>query len=409
MATSAGKTVPESAPARKIKYRKAKARWHPSMQAIPVPGIRRMVNMAAEMDDVIHLSIGQPDLPTPRHVTDAMIDALQAGQTGYTMDAGLPELLVALRDYYGARYNRKLTTENILVTSGATEAMYLALSATAAPGRQFLVVDPSFLLYAPLIRMNGGEVKFIPTRAENGHQLDPDEIIRNIGMRTFAVVLNSPNNPTGAVYPRETIEAIIEECAFRGIQVFSDEVYDHLVLDDDEYASVLGCGTDLDNIMCISSFSKTYSMAGLRVGWVISSQGAIRKLRRYHMFTTSVANTPAQFGGVAALQGDQQCVRDMIEIYRERRDVITDLVNQTPHLTGYKPGGGFFVFPDLPDHVDASDVCLRMLQETGVCAVPGDAFGESCTNSIRFAFSATTERIQEAFDRIIPWMKKQKF
>ncbi|MGM0449299.1 MAG: pyridoxal phosphate-dependent aminotransferase [Pseudomonadota bacterium] len=407
MATSAGKTVPESAPKRKLTYRKTKARWHPSMQAIPVPGIRRMVNMAAEMDDVIHLSIGQPDLPTPKHVTDAMVDAIQAGQTGYTMDAGLPELLVALRDYYGNRYGRKLSTENILVTSGATEAMYLALSATAAPGRQFLVVDPSFLLYAPLIRMNGGEVKFIPTSPENGHQLDPDDIIKNISMRTFAVVLNSPNNPTGAVYPKSTIEAIVEECAFRGIQVFSDEVYDHLVLDDEEYSSVLSCGTDLDHLMCISSFSKTYSMAGLRVGWIISSQGAIKKLRRYHMFTTSVANTPAQFAGVAALEGDQQSVRDMIDIYRERRDLIVDLVNQTPYLTGYKPGGGFFIFPDLPDHVDAADLCLRMLKETGVCAVPGDAFGEHCTNSIRFSFSTTSERIEEAFDRIIPWMKKQ--
>ncbi|MDX1589120.1 MAG: pyridoxal phosphate-dependent aminotransferase [Oleiphilaceae bacterium] len=410
--TDRTETTPSGAPSHKITYRKTKARWHPSMQAIPVPGIRRMVNMAAEMTDVIHLSIGQPDQPTPAHVSEAMIDAIRAGQTGYTMDAGLPELLVSLRNYYSKKYDRNLTTDNILVTSGATEAMYLALSATAAPGRQFLVVDPSFLLYAPLIRMNGGEVKYVPTRAENGHQLDPEDVIRAIGMRTFAVVLNSPNNPTGAVYPRSTIEAIVEECAFRGIQVFSDEVYDHLVLDEDEtepYASVLSCGTDLDHVMCISSFSKTYSMAGLRVGWVISSQGAIKKLRRYHMFTTSVANTPAQFAGVAALEGDQQCVRDMVNIYRERRDLITDLVSQTPHLTGYKPGGGFYIFPDLPAHVDASDVCLRLLQETGVCAVPGDAFGDSCTNSIRFAFSASCERIEEAFDRIIPWMKKQKF
>lgn len=141
---------------RKVKYRKSKASWNPAMQAVPVPGIRRMVNMAATMKDVIHLSIGQPDLPTPKHIIDAYVDALNAGQTGYTMDAGLPELLVALRDYYGKRYNRKLTRDNILVTSGATEAMYLAISATAAPGRQFIVTDPSFLLYAPLIRMNGG-------------------------------------------------------------------------------------------------------------------------------------------------------------------------------------------------------------------------------------------------------------
>lgn len=400
--------APGSVPARPIKYRKARVSWNPSMQAIPVSGIRRLVNLAATMKDVIHLSIGQPDQPTPRHIVDAYIDALNAGQTGYTMDAGLPELLVALRDYYGRRYQRRLTRDNILITSGATEAMYLALSATAAPGRQFIVTDPSFLLYAPLIRMNGGEVKYVPTRAENQHQLDPDEVIRAMGPRTFALVLNNPNNPTGAVYPRATVEAILQECAYRGIQVYADEVYDHLVFDD-EFASVLNCSVDLDNIMCISSFSKTYSMAGLRVGWVISSQAAIRSLRRYHMFTTSVANTPAQYAGVAALTGDQQCVRDMVRIYRERRDRIVALIEQTPHLTGYCPGGAFFAFPELPPGADGSDVALRMLQEIGVCVVPGDAFGEACSNALRFSFSTSCERLDEAFDRIIPWMARQSF
>ena len=395
--------------ARQVKYRKAKASWNPAMQAIPVPGIRRMVNMASTMKDVIHLSIGQPDLPTPKHIIDAYVDALNAGQTGYTMDAGLPELLLALRDYYGRRYNRKLTRDNILITSGATEAMYLAISSTAQPGRQFLITDPTFLLYAPLIRMNGGEVKYIPTRRENNHQLDPDEVIRAMGSRTYAIILNSPNNPTGAVYPRSTIETIVEECAYRGIQVYSDEVYDHLIFDDDDYASVLKCAVDLDNIMCISSFSKTFSMAGLRVGWVISSQATIKSLRRYHMFTTSVANTPAQFAGVAALTGDQQCVTDMLDIYRERRDKIMELIDQTPHMSGYRPGGAFFAFPSLPPHVDGSDLALRMLKETGVCAVPGDAFGEHTQNALRLSFSTTCEKLEEAFDRIIPWMAKQPF
>ncbi|OEY66926.1 pyridoxal phosphate-dependent aminotransferase [Marinobacter sp. X15-166B] len=392
---------------RKIKYRRNKILWHPSMQAIPVPGIRRMVNMAATMKDVIHLSIGQPDLPTPPHVINAYVEALKAGQTGYTMDAGLPELLVALRDYYGKRYNRKLTRDNILVTNGATEAMYLALSSTSAPGRQFIVADPSFLLYAPLIRMNGGEVKYVPTYAENNHQLDPDDVIRAMGQRTFAVVLNSPNNPTGAVYPRSTIETIVEECAYRGIQVYSDEVYDHLVFDDEEYASVLSCAVDLDNIMCISSFSKTYSMAGLRVGWVISSQAAIKSLRRLHMFTTSVANTPAQFAGVAALTGSRECVTAMVNTYRERRDLTMELIDQTPHLSGYKPGGAFYSFPNLPKHVDGSDLALRMLKETGVCVVPGDAFGEDTANALRISFSTPGEKLRAAFERIIPWMAKQ--
>ncbi|HKJ09063.1 MAG TPA: aminotransferase class I/II-fold pyridoxal phosphate-dependent enzyme, partial [Gammaproteobacteria bacterium] len=183
--------------------------WNPALRALPIPGIRRMVNMAAEMDDVIHLSLGQPDFATPPHIIDEHVRALQAGQTGYTMDAGLPELLTALKEYYRDRFEREIVEENILVTTGATEAIYLALSATAAPGRQFLIPDPSFPLFAPLIRMNGGEVKAIPTRAEHGHQLDPQQVIDSIGMRTFAIVLNSPSNPTGTVYPRETVEAIV--------------------------------------------------------------------------------------------------------------------------------------------------------------------------------------------------------
>ncbi|EAR23622.1 pyridoxal phosphate-dependent aminotransferase [Nitrococcus mobilis] len=383
--------------------------FSPSLQAIPMPGIRRMINTAAKMDNVLHLSIGQPDFPTPRHIIDAHIQALEAGQTGYTLDAGLPELLSALRDYYSARYERELTEDNFIVTTGATEAMYLALSATAAPGRQFILTDPTFVLYAPLIRMNGGEVKVIPTRAEHGHQIDPQEVIDALSMRTFAIVLNSPSNPTGTVYPRETMEAIVKEAAYRGIYVFSDEVYDHLLLDDMEYPSVIRCTSDLDHIMAISSFSKTFSMAGLRIGWIISSQGAIKKLRRYHMFTTTVANTPAQWAGVAALRGDRSCVDEMVAEYRRRRDRVVHLVSETPHLSGYWPQGAFYIFPSLPPRTDGSLLALRLLEETGVCVIPGDAFGDACSNAIRISYSNSMERIEEAFERMIPWMARQRF
>ncbi|HKJ95121.1 MAG TPA: aminotransferase class I/II-fold pyridoxal phosphate-dependent enzyme [Gammaproteobacteria bacterium] len=382
--------------------------FSPSLQAIPMPGIRRMINMAAGLDDVIHLSIGQPDFPTPEHIIEAHVDALRAGQTGYTMDAGLPELLSALRDYYSERYGRELSEENFLVTTGATEAMYLALTATAAPGRQFIVTDPTFVLYAPLIRMNGGEVKIIPTRPEHGHQIDPQEVIDAIGMRTFAIVLNSPSNPSGTVYPRETMEAIVQEAAYRGIYVFADEVYDHLVLDDMEFPSVISCTSDLDHVMSISSFSKTFSMAGLRVGWLISSQGAIKKLRRYHMFTTTVANTPAQWAGVTALRGDRSCVDEMVAEYRRRRDRVVQLVGETPYLTGYWPQGAFYIFPSLPPRTDATELALRMLQEIGVCVIPGDAFGDTCSNAIRISYSNSMDKIEEAFERMIPWLEKQK-
>lgn len=383
--------------------------WNPALMTIPVPGIRRMVNLAAKMDDVIHLSIGQPDLTPPEHVIDATVEALRAGQTGYTMDAGLPELNEALAEYYGERYQRPLTPDNILVTTGATEAIYLALTATAAPGREFIIPEPSFMLYAPLIRMNGGTVRAIPTHAENNHQLDPQEVIDAIDMNTYAIVLNSPSNPTGTVYPKETIEAIVEEAAYRGVQVISDEVYDHLIYDDKPYPSVLKHCSDLDHIMVVSSFSKTFSMAGMRVGWLIGSQGAIKKLRRYHMFTTTVANTPCQWAGVAALRGGNDFINDMLKEYTRRRNRLVQLIDETPWLTGYRPEGAFYVFPSLPEGVSGANVAMRLLRETGVCTIPGDTFGEHCGNALRISYSTSLEKIEAAFERIIPWMQAQDF
>jgi aminotransferase len=383
--------------------------WNPALMAMPVPGIRKMVNLAATLDDVVHLSIGQPDMPAPAHVVNAAVAALQAGQTGYTMDAGLPELLEALAEYYGQRYERALQPENVIVTTGATEAVYLALTATSAPGREFIVPDPSFMLYAPLIRMNGGTVKPIPLRPENGYQLDPQEVIDAMDLNTFGIVLNSPSNPTGTLYPRETIEAIVAEAAYRGIAVISDEVYDHLVYDGKEYPSVLSCCSDLDHVMVVSSFSKTFSMAGMRIGWLISSQGHIKKLRRYHMFTTTVANTPCQWAGVAALRGGRAFVDAMLAEYTRRRDRLMELVEQAPHLTGYRPEGAFYMFPSLPEGVNGSNVALRMLREIGVCTIAGDTFGDAMTNALRISYSTSIDQIEKAFERMIPWLAKQDF
>ncbi|HJO34867.1 MAG: pyridoxal phosphate-dependent aminotransferase [Pseudomonadota bacterium] len=383
--------------------------WNPALLTIPVPGIRKMVNLAATMEDVIHLSIGQPDMPAPAHVVERTIDAMRAGQTGYTMDAGLPELLEALAGYYGQRCERRLVPENVMVTTGATEALYLALTATSAPGREFIVPDPAFMLYAPMIRLNGGVVRPIPLRAENGYQLDPQAVIDAIGPNTYAIVLNSPSNPTGTLYPRETIEAIVTEAAYRGVYVISDEVYDHLIYDDQEYPSVLSCCSDLDHVIVISSFSKTFSMAGMRVGWLIASQAAIKKLRRYHMFTTTVANTPCQWAGVAALRGPRTSVEQMRTTYQARRDRLVELVAETPHLQGYRPEGAFYMFPQLPAGTNGTNVALRMLREIGVCTIAGDTFGDANPNALRISYSTSLAQIEAAFERIIPWMKKQDF
>lgn len=383
--------------------------WNPALEMLPLSGIRRMFNLAATMKDVIHLSIGQPDFPTPAPIVEAHVKALREDKTHYTMDAGLPELLEALAAYYGARYGRPLTPENFLETTGGSEAIYLAITSLAAPGREVIVIEPSFVLFQPLAGMMGAAIRRIVTRADRGYQVDPEEVIAAMGPKTCAVILNSPGNPTGTVYPRETIEAIAVAAAARGVVVISDEVYDRLVLDGGEYPSVLGLAPDLEGVIVGSSFSKTYSMPGLRIGWVVSGNKNIETLRRYHMFTTTVGNTPAQWAAAAAVQGDQSAVEVMVSEYRKRRDRIVDLVAATPHLTGYRPEGAFYIMPSLPAGTDGTDVALRLLSETGVCTIPGSTFGDSCRNALRISYATSLDRIEAAFERMIPWFEKQSF
>ena len=246
--------------------------------------------------------------------------------------------------------------------------------------------------------------------AESNHQLDPQDVIDAISANTCAIVLNSPSNPTGTLYPRETIEAIVQEAAYRGVYVISDEVYDHLVYDDKTYPSVLSCCSDLDHVMVISSFSKTFSMAGMRVGWLIASQGAIKKLRRYHMFTTTVAEYALPVGG-----GWRLCVASVISstiCCRSTRSVGIAWWNWSDRLRFLRATsrkGPSTCFPRCPRASTAITWALRLLKETGVCTIPGETFGPSCSNALRISYSTSIAQIEEAFRRLIPWMERQDF
>ena len=382
--------------------------WHPALSALPFSPIRKMFNTAAEMDDVLHLSIGQPDFPTPAHVIEAHCRALRDGQTRYELDAGLSELREAIAAFYSRRYQIELDAENVLVTTGCCQAVFMALTAGVQPGKEIIMTEPYFVL-AHVPKMMGAIPRFIPTTAQNGYQVDPQEIIDAINENTCAIMLLSPGNPTGTVYPRETVEAVCRAAAERGITVISDEVYDRLILDDIDYASVLDSSPTLDNVIMASSCSKTYSMAGLRLGWAISSRRNIVDLQRYHMFVSTCENTPTQWAAVAALTGDQSCVDEMVAEYRRRRDRVVELVKAAPHLTPYKPQGAFFIMPSLPEGADSFDVAMRMLQEARVCTIPGGAFGETCNNALRISYAVSMEMIEEAFERMSSWLEKQSF
>lgn len=381
--------------------------WNPGLAALPFSPIRAMFNEAAKMSDVVHLSIGQPDLPPPPHVIEAFHQALRDGRTRYELDAGMPALRQAIADFYSRRHNVRLDADNVLITTGCCQAMFMALSAAVQPGREVIMIEPAFVLFR-IIEMAGGVLRRIVTTAENGYQVDPQEVIDAMNDRTCALLLNSPGNPTGTIYPRETMETICRAAEERGIAVISDEVYDRLILDE-PYASALECAPHLDNLIVASSVSKTYSLAGLRLGWAISSKANIVDLQRFHMFVSSCESTPTQSAVLAAFQGEQSFVEQMVKEYRRRRDRVVELVAATPKLTGYKPSGAFFVMPSLPVGVDGFDVAMRMLKEVGVCTVPGGTFGNSCSNALRFSYSTSMENIEAAFERMIPWLGQQSF
>lgn len=382
--------------------------WNPALQALPFSPIREVFNRAAGLKDICHLSIGQPDFPTPPAIIEAHIEALRAGKTDYALDAGLPELRLAVANRYQDLYGVELGPENVLITTGCCQAMYMALSAAVRPGKEFVLIEPYFVL-GLIPEMVGAIPRKVVTTAENGYQPDPQEIIDAFNNDTCAILLNSPSNPAGAVYPKETMEAVCHEAARRGITVISDEVYDRLILDDEPHASALTCAPNLDQVIVCSSLSKTYSMAGLRLGWAISSKENIRDLQRYHIFISTTENTPTQWAALEALTGDQTPVEQMVEAYRERRDCIMNWVDKAPGLTGYRPGGAFFIMPALPRGADSFEVTYRLLEEAGVCVIPGGAFGKSCNNGLRMSFATSLDTINEAFERMIPWLEKQSF
>jgi aminotransferase len=380
--------------------------FNPSLAKLPFSPIRLMFNAASQMTGVLHLSIGQPDFGAPPHVIEAHLKALRDGKTRYELDAGLPALREAVADRYNQLYGISLKPTNVLITTGCCQAMYMAIHSLVRPGMEVIIVEPVFV-FSHVIEQAGGVLRRIVTTADQGYQPDPAEVIAAMNDRTCAIMLNSPGNPTGAVYPKETIEPILREAARRGIAVISDEVYDRLILDDVEYASALRHAPSLDGVVVASSASKTYAVPGFRIGWLISTEANISALQRMHMFISTTENTATQYATVAALAGDQSCVTEMVNAYRSRRDWITNYLKGSPHFRAYSPGGAFFVMPSLPACRDSFEFAMRMLKETKVCVIPGGAFGQSCNNALRISFATDLSTIQSAFEKMTLWLEKQ--
>jgi aminotransferase len=376
------------------------------VQQVPPSGIRRFFDIAATMGDVISLGIGEPDFVTPEAVLEAGIASLRAGHTHYTSNTGTIELRTAvsrqLKTLYNVEYDPAL---DLLITVGVSEAMYLALTAILNPGDEVIVPQPSFVAYTAEVTLAGGTPVPIATRVENNFQVTADEIEVAITRNTKALLIGYPNNPTGAVLERETLEAIARVARKHDILVISDEIYDRLVYGIEHvcFASLPGMW---ERTILLGGFSKAYAMTGWRLGYAAAPPELLGAMNKIHQYTIMSAPTIAQEAALTALAQGEEAVEEMRQRYDRRRRLIVDGLNSIG-LKCFEPRGAFYAFPSVRGSgMDDAEFAERLLDEERVAVIPGRAFGIGGAGYVRCSYATSYEKIEKALERMANFVRK---
>jgi aminotransferase len=376
------------------------------ISAVPPSGIRRFFDIAATMEDVISLGIGEPDFDTPEPLVRAGIEALKRGETHYTSNSGLMELRRAIAEHLDALYGQTYNpASEILITVGVSEALYLAFAATIEAGDEVIIPEPCFVSYAPEVVFAGGIPVMVPTRAENMWQVTAADIEAALSERTKAVLLGYPNNPTGAVMSRERLNEIAALVKRHNLLVVSDELYDQLI-----YGTEHVCFPSLSGMysrtILLMGFSKAYAMTGWRIGYAAGPAEILGMMRRVHQYTIMCAPTISQYAALAALQDGARFVDEMHAEYERRRRLIVDGLNEIG-LTCVEPRGAFYAFPSIAvTGMDENEFAERLLQEERVAVIPGTAFGQSGRGHVRCSYATSYEKIEEALERLHRFVRR---
>ena len=379
-------------------------------RTVPPSGIRRFFEIAATMENVISLGIGEPDFVSPKPIVDAAVQSLHEGKTGYTANAGLIRLreLISgeLSRLYGVGYD---PVKQILVTVGASEAMQLAMLALLDPGDEILIPEPCFVSYGPTAQFAGAKVVYVPTRVDTNFQVTADDIASRITPRSKVLFLGYPNNPTGAVLRRETLEEIAQVVVDNDLLVISDEIYDRLIYGE-AYERGHVCLPSIealyDRTVLIGGFSKNYAMTGWRIGYACAPEAIYGAMYKIHQYVVMSAPTMGQIGAVAALEESQDHVERMRRAYDERRRTIVDGL-RAAGLPTFEPEGAFYCFPDITSTgLSSEHAAQKLLKEENVACVPGDAFGRSGAGYLRCSYATSLDQIDEAVRRITRFARK---
>jgi aminotransferase len=363
-------------------------------------GIRRFFDLAASMEGVISLGVGEPDFVTPWRVREACISSLERGYTAYTSNAGLLELRMEIHKYLEERFAVSYHPESeILVTVGASEAIDIALRAILDPGDEVLVVEPCYVSYDPVIRLAGGVPVFLSTKAENRFKLTPEELEANITPRTKAIIFCYPNNPTGSTMTAEEWQKLIPILGKHDLLVLSDEIYAELSYNH-RHESIAALPGMKDRTILISGFSKAFAMTGWRLGYVCAPPDLLAGMVKIHQYTMLCAPVMAQMAALEALRHGRADVDRMVESYKQRRNYVVEEFRQM-NLSCHEPEGAFYAFPSIRSTgLSASAFAERLLLEEKVAVVPGDVFGNSGQGHIRCSYAASLEQLQRALERI---------
>jgi aminotransferase len=377
-----------------------------SVQDLRPSGIRRYFDIAATMDDVVTLGIGEPDFVTPRHIVDKSIEALLVGDTAYTSNSGTIELRRAISSYierlYGVQYN---PDDQILVTVGVSEAMWLALKAILDPGDEVLVPEPCFVANAAAVEMAGGIPIVVDTFVEDQFQVTGAMLEASITPRTKAILINYPNNPTGAILTRERMQEIAAVAEKYDLLVLSDEIYERLVygVEHVNFASLPGM---YDRTILMSGLSKSFAMTGWRIGYVSAAPEIMDAIRKLHQYLIMSAPTMGQVAALEALSHGEDDVRVMTAEYNFRRRLIVDGFNSLG-LTCFEPRGAFYAFPSIAaSGMTDEQFCEQLLYEEKVAVVPGSAFGRSGDGHIRACYATSRENIEIALEGLGRFMRR---
>jgi aminotransferase len=378
------------------------------VQSIQPSGIRRFFDIAATMKDVISLGIGEPDFDTPEPIVQAGIAALQQGATHYTSNSGILELREAvganIARLYGLTYDPQ---QEILITVGVSEALYLAMAALLDPGDEVVFAEPSFVAYEPTVKMVGATPVAVPTTPETGFQVTAEALEKAMTDRTKVLFLASPNNPTGAVLDREHLTAIADLVRRRNLVVISDEIYDRLVYDTEHvcFASLPGMR---ERTIVLQGFSKSYAMTGWRVGYAAAPVTLASQMRKIHQYLIMSAPTVSQWAALKALEVGEPFVQAMHAEYDRRRRLIVQGLNDLG-LACTEPLGAFYAFPCVQQTgMDDNDFAELLLQEEHVAVVPGRAFGPSGMGFVRMSYATAYEKIEMALEHIAKFLQRHR-